>query len=66
MTDRVYKLGDLVTRDGSDIHEIIEEDEGYGAIIVKCVKAPSSGWCKVGDVEMNMAGRYAPVNKSTG
>lgn len=52
-----FQVGDLVTRDGTDVHRVIE-DVGYGAIKVVCVKAPRSRWCQVGDEELNLAGRY--------
>lgn len=56
-----HKLGDLVTRDGTDIHRVIEEDDGYGCIRVECVVAPKGGWIKVGETETNLAGRYQPA-----
>lgn len=59
MTDPVFQKGDLVTRDGSDVHRVIEEDEGYGNITVLCIKAPVSGWIKVGETEQNLSGRYS-------
>jgi hypothetical protein len=64
-----FKVGDLVTRDGTDVQRVIEADEGYGNITVVCVKAPlgwpnddgthGEPWCKVGDVESNLARRYS-------
>jgi hypothetical protein len=56
--DGPFQVGDLVTRDGTDIHRVVEADEGYGAMVVECVKAPRGGWCKVGEREHNMCGRY--------
>lgn len=58
--EQKYGIGDLVTRDGSDVHRVIEEDDGYGCIRVECVVAPKSGWIKVGETELNLAGRYQP------
>jgi hypothetical protein len=59
MEDVIFKVGDLVTRDGTDIHRVTSSnDDGYGNIDVVCVKAPDSGWSKVGDCETNLARRY--------
>lgn len=58
MTEHQFKVGDLVTRDGTDVQRVIEEGQGYGEIIVECVRAPESGWCKIGEQEINLAGRY--------
>jgi hypothetical protein len=59
MTDE-FKVGDLVTRDGTDIQRVTKVGE-YNDITVECIKAPDSGWCKVGEVELNLAGRYQRV-----
>lgn len=56
-----FALGELVTRDGSDVQQVVEVDQGYGSIMVECLKAPDSGWCKVGEREHNMAGRYTRI-----
>lgn len=53
-----FQGGDLVTRDGTDVQRVIYVNEDGTAIEVECVKAPSSGWCKVGEREYNMARRY--------
>lgn len=58
---RALHVGDMVTRDGTDIHRVTREDDGYGCIRVECVVAPKSGWTKVGDTEDNLAGRYSLV-----
>jgi hypothetical protein len=59
---RFFKVGDLVTRDGTDIHRVVEHNgsEGYppDAFTVVCVKAPADGWCEVGDEEFNVCRRY--------
>jgi hypothetical protein len=57
-----FKVGDLVTRDGTDIQRVTKKDDGYGCIEVKCIKAPDSGWCKAGDLESNLSGRYQRVH----
>jgi len=56
-----FRVGELVTRDGTDIHRVTKADEGYGSVEVVCVKAPATGWCKVGDVESNLGARYQRV-----
>ncbi len=58
MPDQKFKIGDLVTRDGSDVHRVTRADDGYGSITVVCVKAPKTGWIKVGETEDNLSGRY--------
>jgi hypothetical protein len=55
--DDIFEVGDLVTRDGTDVHRVVEVGD-YNDITVVCVRAPSRGWCKVGDKELNLAGRY--------
>jgi hypothetical protein len=56
-----FKVGDIVTRDGTD-RQIVLEVGNYGEIVVKCVKAPKSGWVKVGETESNLVQRYTKVN----
>lgn len=53
-----FKVGDLVTRDGTDVHRVTWVADHGQTIQVVCVKAPSSGWCEVGDKEDNLARRY--------
>lgn len=59
-------MGDLVTRDGTDIHRVVDHNgsDGYppDGITVVCVKAQASGWCKVGDEEFNTCRRYEWVD----
>lgn len=52
-----FKIGDLVSRDGTDVQRVIGKND-YNQLEVECIKAPDSGWCKVGDREWNLAGRY--------
>jgi hypothetical protein len=40
MDEAPFQVGDLVTRDGSDIQRVTHADDGYGTIEVVCVKAP--------------------------
>jgi hypothetical protein len=53
-----FKIGDLVTRDGSDIQRVIAVDEDGFCIEVECIKPPALGWCKAGETEYNLARRY--------
>lgn len=53
-----FEVGDLVSRDGSDIHRVLYVQEDRNCMEVVCVRAPTSGWCKVGDTEFNMCRRY--------
>lgn len=58
-------IGDLVTRDGTDIHIVIEVDDDL--ITVTCIKEPAipygcdEPWIRVGEVERNLTRRYEPV-----
>jgi hypothetical protein len=55
----IFQVGDLVSRDGTDVHRVTVADDGYGCITVVCEKAPFGNWCKVGDEERNLSRRYA-------
>jgi len=56
-----FAVGDYVTRDGSDLQLVESLDwDGYCGTF-KCVVAPSSGWCEVGETEFNLCGRYKRV-----
>lgn len=59
MPEEIFQVGDLVSRDGTDVQRVTKADDGYGCIIVVCVKAPVGGWCKVGDEEHNISRRYS-------
>ena len=54
----VYKVGDLVTRDGTDIHRVTAVNDGGQMIVVECVKPAASGSCEIGETESNLALRY--------
>jgi hypothetical protein len=60
--DDRYGVGSFVTREGTDVHKVVSLD-GPQAIAgyFLCVKAPASGWCKIGETEFNMTRRYDPV-----
>lgn len=62
-----FKVGDLVTRDGSDVQRVLDKNAD-DQILVECLVAPrgfyeddgtiSEPWCKVGEQEWNLARRY--------
>ncbi len=53
-----FKVGDIITRDGTDRH-IVEEVWYYGAMLtVRCTKEPEDHWISVGERENNLARRY--------
>ncbi|MDP4021096.1 hypothetical protein Q8W71_00535 [Methylobacterium sp. NEAU 140] len=60
--NRFFEVGDLVTRDGTDIHRVVEHNGSPGrapdGFTVVCVSPPEDGWCEVGDVEFNICRRY--------
>ena len=60
MSDR-FAIGDLVTRDGTDLQRVISTDEDGIMITVVCIEAPRTPWCEVGDEETNLARRYGLV-----
>lgn len=57
----LFEVGDIVSRDGTDRHEVIAVPERGQMIEARCIAAPESGWCQVGDVESNLARRYSKV-----
>lgn len=60
--NRYFEVGDLVTRDGTDIHRVVSHNgsDGYApdGFTVVCVKAPPDGWTEVGEAESNVCSRY--------
>jgi hypothetical protein len=52
-----FQVGDIVTRDGSDLQRIISATDDV--VEVECVRPPRSRWCRVGERETNMAARYS-------
>jgi len=55
-----FKKGDIVSRtlDGSDEQIVIEDEDGYGGVLLKCIKEPETKWIKLGETEYNLARRY--------
>jgi hypothetical protein len=62
-----FLSGDIITRDGTDEQLVIEPKPGdpwFGNfIVVRCIKAPDSGWSAVGEEESNLPGRYSLVRR---
>ena len=59
--DDDFALGDLVTRDGSDLHLVTYLcEDGYSGEFL-CVQPPTTGWIEVGETESNLARRYGFV-----
>lgn len=60
----LWKIGDIVTRDGSDEHEIVYICEGGDLMRFRCIKEPkiygdeSEPWAKIGEDEDNCPWRY--------
>jgi hypothetical protein len=63
-TERPFKVGDVVTRDGTDRQMVLASDPKWGTIEVECIVAPVTGWCAVGDTESNLARRYDLVARA--
>lgn len=55
------KRGDHVTRDGSDVQEVVEIDPDGFCGTFRCIVPPLSGWCAVGDEEYNLCRRYSVI-----
>ena len=57
-----FRVGDLVTRFGDDVHRVTGTNGGeeYAPDLIDlvCIKAPPDGWCAVGETETNLARRY--------
>lgn len=58
-SEDVFQIGDLVSRDGTDVQRVTRVDDDGHCITVVCVRAPLTGWCKVGDMEDNLTRRYS-------
>lgn len=55
---RRFQPGDIVTRAGDDLQLVLDVTEDFFCMTVRCIRAPASGWCKVGDEEYNLCRRY--------
>lgn len=54
----LYRYGDVLSRDGTDEHLVLENCEKGDNVKVVCIKEPSSKWAKIGEVEDNCEWRY--------
>lgn len=54
-----FEPGDIVTRGGDDLQRVLDVDEEGFCMTVVCIRAPASGWCKVGEEEHNLCRRYS-------
>lgn len=65
--NRFYEVGDLVTRDSTDVHRVVDHNGSDGhapdGMTVVCIKAPSQPWTEVGEEEFNTCRRYSPVGE---
>lgn len=52
------RCGDLLTRDGLDVHRVVAII-AFDCVEVECVIAPTEGWCAIGDRETNLIRRYS-------
>lgn len=58
-----FKVGDVITRSGDDRQRVLSIAHEWGIMEVQCIKAPASGWCKVGENESNLISRYSFVER---
>lgn len=58
------RVGDIVSRDGTDRQKVLKVWNDGETIEVECVVAPDSGWCAVGELENNLGRRYHVVNRA--
>lgn len=65
----VFQVGDVVTRDGTDRHKVLEINDAGDLMHVECIKEPlgyrnedgtrDAPWCKLGETEWNLPRRYS-------
>jgi len=60
----MFKVGDIVTRDGTDRHEVIIGQDEWPTIRVRCIKAPVLPWTSIGTEEDNLARRYQLIKRT--
>lgn len=57
----VFQVGEYATRDGSDVQQVVYAVDRFADF--KCILAPLTGWCEVGEVEHNAMRRYRHLTK---
>lgn len=60
--DHGFYDGDTVTRDGTDIHIVMNMSADRLFADFKCIKSPDTAWCQVDDIEHNLCRRYEKVD----
>ncbi|MGF6212346.1 hypothetical protein [Comamonas sp. 4034] len=58
-----FKAGEYASRCGDDVQQVTYASADGVIATFKCVKAPASGWCSVGDEEENLQRRYVLLNE---
>ena len=61
----MWILGDIVSRNSDDEHEILEFNESRYLMLVRCIKPDSGGCFSVGFKEWNLPRRYEWIRRST-
>lgn len=56
MATNEFEVGDIVSRDRSDLQRVVESS--CDLITVVCIKEPAEGWVKLGEREDNLSRRY--------
>lgn len=56
-----YGVGDYVTRAGDDVQLVTYMSDDKVSGEYRCVVAPGSAWCSVGDMERNLCNRYQRI-----
>ncbi len=64
-----FKVGDIVSRDGTDLQRVLEINEAGDLMLVECTKEPlgylkddmtrDEPWCRLGEQEWNLTRRYS-------
>lgn len=57
----LWRVGDIVTRDGTDEHEIVGINESRDLLDLVCIKEPADKWIAVGERDSNLTRRYSFV-----
>jgi len=63
-----FKVGDIVSRDGTDLQRILEINDAGDLMHVECIREPlgwlkddgsrDEPWCRLGETEWNLPRRY--------
>ncbi len=58
-----HRYGDVVSRDGTDEHLVLNDCEKGDNVSVVCIKEPFSKWVEIGELEDNCEWRYKLLYK---